>query len=108
MMHRARRSLSGGSCGRWLLGVWLALLAGVSAGAAEYPVCPRPDCAQWPADDEAVRRCQGPLHDARDAPRRRMGRQQWRMRSCQARARQRRLQGAVRTRFVRDCLHRGR
>ena len=96
----------------WMLGAWLALLAGSPAWPAEYPVRPRPQCPYPPdADPRKGPRgpaCLGPAYGARPAPRRHAGRQQWRMRFCQSQARQQALAGAQRAEFLRHCLHRGR
>lgn len=95
------------------VGLLLALLAGPSAEALEHPVRPRPQCAQAPGADEPRRSrlppaCLGPLQGARSAPRHHAGRQQWRMRDCQAQARRQALLGDARAEFMRHCLHRGR
>ena len=95
---------------RWLLACWLGLLAASPAGAASFPVRPRPECPL--PDGQAARRlaqspqCLGPLHGARAAPRRRAGRQQQRMVFCNTQARWRGLRGVERARFLRACLRR--
>ena len=95
------------------LPAWSVELAPEPARGARHGIVPRPDCEYLPqADPARLRRlpprCLGPLHGARAAPRRRLGRQQWRMRRCNAQARWRDLRGEQRESFLRDCLHRGR
>ena len=92
-----------------------ALLAGVlpqPARAAVHPVIPRPGCEQAPPQDLARAKrlgpdCRGPLAGARAAPRHLPGRQQQRMRRCNAQARLHQLRGEPRQEFMRRCLHRG-
>ncbi len=92
---------------------WCAEFAPEPPRGARHAIVPRPDCEVPPQTDPArlrrlPPRCLGPLHGARSAPRRRLGRQQWRMRRCNAQARWQQLRGEQRERFLRDCLHRGR
>ncbi len=96
-----------------------ALVATLAAGAlprpahaAVHPVIPRPGCAQAPPRSPAQAQrlaapCRGPLAGARDAPRHLPGRQQQRMRRCNAQARLHQLRGERRQEFMRHCLHRG-
>ena len=95
---------------RWLLAGWLGVLAAGTAGAASFPVRPRPECP-LPVGEVARRlaqspQCLGPLHGARAPPRRRAGRQQQRMVFCNTQARWRGLHGVERARFLRACLRR--
>ncbi len=96
-----------------------ALVAAAAAGlllqparAAVHPVTPRPGCEQAPPRSLAQAQrlppdCRGPLAGARGAPRRLPGRQQQRMRRCNAEARLHSLRGEARQEFMRHCLHRG-
>ncbi len=91
------------------------LLAGALAQpvrAAMHPVIPRPGCAQAPPRSLAQAQrlaphCRGPLAGARAAPRHLPGRQQERMRHCNAQARLHQLRGEPRREFMRRCLRRG-
>ncbi len=101
---------------RRVAGVALALLmvgmAALPARAAVHPVIPRPGCEQAPPGGPAQARrlppeCRGPEAGARPAPRHLPGRQQQRMRRCNAQARWHQLRGEQRQEFLRRCLHRG-
>jgi hypothetical protein len=84
-----------------------------AARAAVHPVIPRPGCEQAPARTQQQARrlapaCRGPEAAAHPPPRHLPGRQQQRMRRCNAQARLHQLRGEPRREFIRDCLHRGR
>ena len=111
--HACRLAVLLAACLGAGLPAWCVELAPEPPRGARHGIVPRPDCEFLPQTDPArlrrlPPRCLGPLHGARAAPRHRLGRQQWRMRRCNAQARWQDLRGEQRERFLRDCLHRGR